>query len=93
MRHSALLALLCAAALVALALVFVPSCDAPLIHQPLDSHQHEELRHRARLTVRKFRERHGDTPMSAWPELDQQTYRNANRILMEMSEGEADDEP
>jgi hypothetical protein len=86
MRHAALFALLCAAAaLVVLALVFVPLCLGPLIETPPEWRwQRKTMRQNALDTVKKFEDRHGNKPVEKWPEGDRQTYSNAKRILAEM---------
>jgi hypothetical protein len=84
-RHAGLFALLCAAALLALALVFVPSCLGPLMETPAEwRRQRETMRQSALDTVKKFEDRHGNKPVEEWPEGDRQTYSNAQRILGEM---------
>jgi hypothetical protein len=85
MKHLPLFALIFAAALVAVALIAVPSCIGLFFETPPDwKAQREETRNRAELTIRKFEARHGDKSIEEWPELDRQTYRNAKRILGEM---------
>jgi hypothetical protein len=74
MRLAALFALLCAAALVVLALVFVPSCLGPLIETPAHWRwQRQTMRQSALDTVRKFEDRHGNEPVEEWPEGDRLT--------------------
>jgi hypothetical protein len=84
-RHATLFALLCAAAWVVLALVFVPSRLGPLIENPSDWRwQRETMRQNALDTIQKIEGRHGNKPVQEWPEGDRQTYRNAKRILAEI---------
>jgi hypothetical protein len=86
MKHLPFFALLFAPGLIALALVFVPSCTGPMIETPPDwKQQREQTRKSARETVDRFEKFYGDMPVEDWPEERHcQTYTNAKRILAGM---------
>ena len=85
MRRLPFCALVLAALLIALALVYVPSCVGPLVETPAEwRHQRRQSVRAAIQTIEKLQDRHGDEPFGQWPEADRLLWRNACRILAEM---------
>jgi hypothetical protein len=94
MRYLLLLALPCASALVAAALVCVPSHLEPLIEtQPDWKAQRAQLRRAARAITDRYEKMYGELPIDEWPEeRRREIYRGARRILDEVGE-DVRDEP
>jgi hypothetical protein len=85
MRTVNVLALVLILAAIFAAVLTIPSYIlSPLIEMSPDLKlQRESMRQSALKTVKKFEQRHGETPIEQWPELDRQIWTNARRILDE----------
>jgi hypothetical protein len=86
MKHLPLFALVFAAALVAVALIAVPSCIGLFSETPPDwEQQRATLKRTSTETVARYEAMYGELPVEEWPsERHRQTHRNAQRILAEM---------
>jgi hypothetical protein len=88
MRYLLLLALLCVFALVAVALVCVPSYLGPLVEMPPEGKlQRAQLRRAARAIADRYEKMYGELSVEEWPdEQRREIYRGARRILEELDQ-------